>query len=30
MQVDGSDPKIRQTSDDRRREAGYHMSLQKS
>ena len=29
MQVDFSDPKIRQTSDDRRREAGYHMSLQK-
>ena len=30
MQVDGSDPIICQTSDDRRREAGYHMSLQKS
>ena len=30
MQVDGLDLKIRQTSDDRRREAGYHMSLQKS
>ena len=30
MQVDGLDPKIRQTSDYRRREAGYHMSLQKS
>ena len=30
MQVDGLDPKIRQTSDYRGREAGYHMSLQKS
>ena len=29
MQVDFADTKIRQTSDDRRREAGYHMSPQK-
>ena len=30
MQVDFADTKIRQTSDDRRREAGYHMSPQKN